>query len=214
MAVKDARGLKMVIVAESFKGLDLGGVIFASPCNDGTHSRADNAVASRALKDIDKLRRDGKSITEAAAKGLQKSVSLAREYIVIPVYSHECELRTESFPVYLDSKTCPCKRWTYSGVPCAHAVAAISFAGGDYVDCVDDYLKVDAFEITYARGIHAMSTVIVTEDDHLPHVGPPNTRRPPGRPHNIEIARKRVPCGRCHKQLGHNASTCTEPLEE
>ncbi|ODQ74884.1 hypothetical protein LIPSTDRAFT_232391 [Lipomyces starkeyi NRRL Y-11557] len=118
------------------------------------------------------------------------------------VYPHEYEVRTpggESFPVYLNSRSCPCRRWTYTGVPCAHAVAAISFAGGDYVDFVDDYLKVDAFERTCARGIHAMSTVIVTEDDDLPHVGPPNTRRPPGRPHkkrvrteDVGIAKKRV----------------------
>ncbi|KAK9359275.1 hypothetical protein V1504DRAFT_426218 [Lipomyces starkeyi] len=127
------------------------------------------------------------------------------------LYAHEYEVRTqggESFPVYLDSKTCPCIRWTYSGAPCSHAVAAISFAGRDYVDFVDDYFKVDAFERTYARGIRAMSTVIVTEDDDLPNVGPP-TRRPPGRPHkkrvrteDIGIARKGVVCSRCHKQLG------------
>ncbi|KAK9352366.1 hypothetical protein V1523DRAFT_414147 [Lipomyces doorenjongii] len=56
----------------------------------------------------------------------------------------------------LDSKAYPCRRWTYSGVPCAHAVAGIIFAGRDYVDFVDNYLKVVAFESTYGRGIHAM----------------------------------------------------------
>ncbi|KAK9249827.1 hypothetical protein V1507DRAFT_483367 [Lipomyces tetrasporus] len=122
---------------------------------------------------------------------------------LMPVYAHEYEVRTqggESFRVYLDSKTCPCRRWTYSGVPCSYAVAAISFAGRDYVDFVDDYFKVDAFERTYARGIRSMSTVIVTEDVDLPKVRPPNTRRPPGRPNkkrvrteDIGIARKRVP---------------------
>ncbi|KAK9360364.1 hypothetical protein V1504DRAFT_366817, partial [Lipomyces starkeyi] len=91
------------------------------------------------------------------------------------VYAHEYEVRTqggESFPVYLDSKTCPCRRWTYSGVPCAHAVAAISFVGRDF---------------TYARGVHAISTVSVTEDHDSPTVGPPNTRRPPGRPHKKRV---------------------------
>ncbi|KAK9357560.1 hypothetical protein V1504DRAFT_464105 [Lipomyces starkeyi] len=143
------------------------------------------------LKDIAKLRRDRKRITEAATKILQKSVSLA---------------------VYCDPS---------SGVPCAHAVAAISFAGRDYVDFVDDHFKVGTFESTYARGIHAISTVSVTEDDDSRTVGPPNTRRPPGRPHkkrvrteDIGTSRKRVTCSRCHKQLGHNASTCREPLEE
>ncbi|KAK9387206.1 hypothetical protein V1515DRAFT_602144 [Lipomyces mesembrius] len=84
----------------------------------------------------------------------------------------------------------------------------ISFVGRDYVDFVDKYFKVDALERTYAQGIRAMSTVIVTEDDNLPDVGPPNTRRPPGRPHkkrvrteDIGITRKRVTCSRYHKHL-------------
>ncbi|KAK9341167.1 hypothetical protein V1521DRAFT_422616 [Lipomyces starkeyi] len=69
--------------------------------------------------------------------------------------------------------------------------------------------------------IHVVSTVNVTNDDNLPKVGPPNTRRPPGPPHkkrnrteDIGIPRKKVTCSRCHKQLGHNAETCTEPLGE
>ncbi|KAK9358856.1 hypothetical protein V1504DRAFT_459765 [Lipomyces starkeyi] len=66
------------------------------------------------LKDIQKLRKDGKRITETAAKALAKSVTLARGYIVIQANRDEYEVRTpggESFPVYLDSYSCPCRRW-------------------------------------------------------------------------------------------------------
>ncbi|KAK9367662.1 hypothetical protein V1509DRAFT_557301, partial [Lipomyces kononenkoae] len=56
---------------------------------------------------------------------------------------------------------------------CTAAVVAISFAGFDVIDLFS----------TYANGIHAMSTVTVPEDSNLAKVGPPNTRRPPGRPH-------------------------------
>ncbi|KAK9369379.1 hypothetical protein V1509DRAFT_562920, partial [Lipomyces kononenkoae] len=56
---------------------------------------------------------------------------------------------------------------------------------------------------TYANGIHAMSTVTVPEDSNLGKVGPPNTRRPPGRPdkkrnrtEDIGIRSKRVTCSR------------------
>ncbi|KAK9348365.1 hypothetical protein V1522DRAFT_398421, partial [Lipomyces starkeyi] len=45
--------------------------------------------------------------------------------------------------------------------------------------------------------------------DHPTH-GRPNKKRV--RTEDIGIARKRVTCSRCHKQLGHNASTCREPL--
>ncbi|KAK9385115.1 hypothetical protein V1515DRAFT_609351, partial [Lipomyces mesembrius] len=65
------------------------------------------------------------------------------------------------------------------------------FAGRDYVDFVDKYFKVDVFERTYARGIRAMSTVIVTEDDNLPDVGPPNTRHiGTARKGNLDIMRR------------------------
>ncbi|KAK9368252.1 hypothetical protein V1509DRAFT_80799 [Lipomyces kononenkoae] len=156
------------------------------------------------LKDIEKLRKEGKRITETAAKVLGKSIALAREYIVIPAYGHEYEVRTqagESFAVFLDLHRCPCGRWQFSGVPCSHAVAAISFAGFDVIDFVSEFFTVDAFENTYANSIHAMSTVTVPEDSDLPKVGPPNTRRPPGRPHkkrtrteDIGIPSKRVTC--------------------
>ncbi|KAK9241642.1 hypothetical protein V1506DRAFT_188766 [Lipomyces tetrasporus] len=131
------------------------------------------------LKDIQKLRKDGKRITETAAKVLAKSVTLAREYIVIPANRDEYEVRTqggESFAVYLVSCSCPCRRWDHCGVPCSHAVAAISFAGLDIIDFVEDHFKVDAFERTYAQGIHAMSTVNVTNADTLPKVGSLRTR--------------------------------------
>ncbi|KAK9233767.1 hypothetical protein V1525DRAFT_128613 [Lipomyces kononenkoae] len=64
-----------------------------------------------------------------------------------------------------------------------------------------------------------MSTVKLTGQDDVPKVGPPNTRRQPGRPHKKRVrtedfgtSRKNVTCSRCHNQLGHNASTCREPL--
>ncbi|KAK9481825.1 hypothetical protein V1527DRAFT_478379 [Lipomyces starkeyi] len=62
-----------------------------------------------------------------------------------------------------------------------------------------------------------MSTVTVLDDNNLSKVGPPNTRRSPGRPQkkmtrteDIGIPSKKLTCSRCHKQLGHNAATCND----
>ncbi|KAK9428519.1 hypothetical protein V1505DRAFT_416812 [Lipomyces doorenjongii] len=84
----------------------------------------------------------------------------ARHIVIpaIPANSDEYEVRTKGGEIFL------C-RWDYCGT------------------FVEDHFKVDAFERTYAQEIHAMSTVNVTNDDTLPKVGLPNTRRPPGRPH-------------------------------
>ncbi|KAK9350687.1 hypothetical protein V1523DRAFT_329502, partial [Lipomyces doorenjongii] len=107
----------------------------------------------------------------------------------------------DEYEVYLGSHSCLCRRWDYCGVPCSRAVEAINFAGLDIIDFVEDHFKVDTFERTYAQGIHAMSAVNVTNDDILPKMGPPNTRRAPGRLHkkrnrteDIGIPTKKVTC--------------------
>ncbi|KAK9243608.1 hypothetical protein V1506DRAFT_544018 [Lipomyces tetrasporus] len=53
-------------------------------------------------------------MASGSPKPLAKSVTLARGYIVIQANRDEYEIRTpggESFPVYLDSYSCPCRRW-------------------------------------------------------------------------------------------------------
>ncbi|KAK9314356.1 hypothetical protein V1524DRAFT_147141 [Lipomyces starkeyi] len=78
---------------------------------------------------------------------------------------------------------------------------------------VDRYFKIKEFEATYRYGIHAMSTICLNEDIASPVCRPPNTRRPPGRPHkkrnpaNEYMTRRTNICGRCHKQMRHNART-------
>ncbi|KAK9361042.1 hypothetical protein V1504DRAFT_453307, partial [Lipomyces starkeyi] len=117
---------------------------------------------AKRLKEVQKLREEGKRISQFAAKELAKSALLAREYNVVQANVDEYEVRSresECFPVHLDVRTCVCGRWRYSGIPCAHAVAAITFARLDVVDFVDHRFKVEAFEATYRLGIHAMSTV-------------------------------------------------------
>ncbi|KAK9344346.1 hypothetical protein V1522DRAFT_328324, partial [Lipomyces starkeyi] len=78
-----------------------------------------------------------------------------------------------------NASTAATNRWSYRGVPCAHAVAAISFAGKDMREFVDRYFKIKEFEATYRYGIHAMSTICLNEDIASPACRPPNTRRPP-----------------------------------
>ncbi|KAK9427986.1 hypothetical protein V1505DRAFT_378431 [Lipomyces doorenjongii] len=87
-------------VAESFNGWILAAR--SLPVHAMMERIRVQIILSRAerLKDIAKLRRDGKRITDAATKILQKSVSLAREYVVIPIYTHEYEVRTQGGKVF------------------------------------------------------------------------------------------------------------------
>ncbi|KAK9357744.1 hypothetical protein V1504DRAFT_366227, partial [Lipomyces starkeyi] len=107
----------------------------------------------------------------------------------------EYEVRSrenECFPVRLDERTCICGRWRYSGIPCAHAFAAITFARLDMIDFVDHRFKIEEFEATYRLGIFAMSTVNLDEAESIPVCAPPNTARPPGRPHKNEFGTRKM----------------------
>ncbi|KAK9428153.1 hypothetical protein V1505DRAFT_377918 [Lipomyces doorenjongii] len=74
------------------------------------------------LEEVLTLKQEGKRISEFAARELDKSVSFARQYIVISANAVEYEVRTrqnECFPARLDVWTCPCRGWSCRGVPCA-----------------------------------------------------------------------------------------------
>ncbi|KAK9366160.1 hypothetical protein V1509DRAFT_569393, partial [Lipomyces kononenkoae] len=87
----------------------------------------------------------------------------------------------ESFAVFLDMRRCPCG-WDFRGVPCAHAVAAISLAGFNGIDFVSEYVTVSRLRKYIRQRKSRKVDVTVPEDSNLPKVGPPNTSRRPGRP--------------------------------
>ncbi|XP_020081650.1 uncharacterized protein LOC109705325 [Ananas comosus] len=51
--------------------------------------------------------------------------------------------------VDLSKKTCSCKRWDIDGIPCNHAMAAISFRLRDPYDFVEDWFKTSTYRATY-----------------------------------------------------------------
>ncbi|KAK9369151.1 hypothetical protein V1509DRAFT_512339 [Lipomyces kononenkoae] len=69
---------------------------------------------AKRLKEIQKLKDEGKKISNFAARELAKSALLAREYNVVQANVDEYEVRSrqnECFPVRLDIWTCVCGRW-------------------------------------------------------------------------------------------------------
>nr|CAD1832768.1 unnamed protein product [Ananas comosus var. bracteatus] len=51
--------------------------------------------------------------------------------------------------VDLSKKTCSCKRWDIDGIPCNHAMAAISFRLRDPYDFVEDWFMTSTYRATY-----------------------------------------------------------------
>jgi hypothetical protein len=88
------------------------------------------------------------------------------------------------FVVNLHDRTCSCRQWQVSGIPCKHAIAFItSLTHAPLGKYVDMYYSVDKFRVVYANLIPAM-----TDKHHWPKsthgllMHPPLLKPTAGRP--------------------------------
>ncbi|XP_057809117.1 uncharacterized protein LOC131023590 [Salvia miltiorrhiza] len=141
------------------------------------------------------------------------------------VHHHE-----DKFVVVLESKTCTCRVWDSTGIPCVHAVSALAFLKQDPAAYIHEYFSVERYKMAYAFGLEPLNGKKMWPDAEGYTVLPPHIRRMPGRP---KLKRKRdsdevnpndtnklkkngvtMTCRRC-MQPGHNTRTCkNEPVEK
>ncbi|KAL2925707.1 AT-hook motif nuclear-localized protein 27 [Bienertia sinuspersici] len=87
----------------------------------------------------------------------------------------------DSMTVNLEEKTCTCRKWDLTGIPCCHAIAAIYFCHREAEEYVHDYYKKETYLKAYSGSIPP-----VEGERHWPKVGlqldPPPIKIGPGRP--------------------------------
>ncbi|XP_054778458.1 uncharacterized protein LOC129286534 [Prosopis cineraria] len=125
--------------------------------------------------------------------------------------------------VDLSLRECTCQAWQMSGIPCAHACAAIKKVHGNVYSYVEGCYNLRSQEKIYKE------TIIPIETNDMPRVNaltitemmtetflrPPTTSRPPSRPQSVrresQSQRKKIyHCARCG-QSGHTRRTCRNP---
>ena len=136
------------------------------------------------------------------------------------------EKREWRYPVNLQRKTCSCRQWKITGLPCIHTLYFITSLRGlacEIDQYVHEYYSVARFNATYVdnvpsiEGKHQWTTVDPGFVLHAPVQG-----RAPGRPRKVRIRssaegrkglgpRKRI-CKRCGG-LGHIARTCKNVVD-
>ncbi|KAK9927626.1 hypothetical protein M0R45_024802 [Rubus argutus] len=130
------------------------------------------------------------------------------------------------FHVNLNHHTCSCRKWQLCGLPCAHAMAAISKMQRSVYDYVHVLYKRPAYDRAYQSYISPMSSPkLWPKTQHRP-LKPPACVKQPGRPKKKRIkevgeVRKgatKLPrydtdihCGRCGAE-GHNSRSCSQGL--
>ena len=160
-------------------------------------------------------------------KKLKKSINQSAycETIFNGKDSYEVKLKDwgveHRFIVKLEERTCTCRYWQLSGLPCAHAIACIYF----HTRSLDNYIakcyRVEDFRKTYAHCLQPVEGMPAWPISNRPrpvvpgHIAMPGrkkksrTREPDEKPGSSRVSRvgTTIRCGRC-KQQGHNRSSC------
>ncbi|KAK1316217.1 hypothetical protein QJS10_CPA05g01999 [Acorus calamus] len=157
-----------------------------------------------------------------AFKYVQNIVKDIGEYIVRRSSDVMAEVVGPEFTtvVRLDDKTCTCRAWQVTGLPCVHAAALITrIRGLDICDFVDEVYTVQRFRETYVVPIAPMPSKEFWDRVHLPFiVQPPRLYKQRGRPRKNRIRdpkekKRTYMCTRCY-ELGHNKKSCKNPIAQ
>ncbi|GJZ58473.1 multidrug resistance-associated protein 5 [Tanacetum coccineum] len=153
----------------------------------------------------------------------------AKHWNVIPSGESRFEVRNgyEGFKVDERSRSCSCKGWQLSGIPCEHGIAAIYFLHKDPKNYVCDWYNKDVFVNAYNHYIEGMNGMDQWPTTDYQKPLPPVVRRMPGRPphkrkrdameddgNRTRISRKGQlnHCTLC-KKPGHNQRACPSKPE-
>jgi len=134
----------------------------------------------------------------------------------------EIECKGRKYVVNLCQRTCGCRKWDVSGIPCCHAISAIWHGGGNPEDYLSHYFGKEMYLKAYAPIIYPVPSEEQWVRTNQPKVEPPKSRATIGRPkkvrnrgadetsnpYSIRKGGKKNQCGMC-KKYGHNTRTCT-----
>nr|KAJ0223078.1 hypothetical protein LSAT_V11C200057480 [Lactuca sativa] len=171
-------------------------------------------------------------IIEARKKPLITMLEEIRIYIMdrfwMVIHSQgsvfEARFNYESFKVDLEARTCTCRLWDISGIPCVHANAAINYIHKTTNGYINECFSKDKFIECYKSNIMPINGSNLWEQTLFQKPLPPIARRMLGRPatkrrrHSSEKETKfatirvkvsiTMRCGNFF-EFGHNKQSCT-----
>jgi hypothetical protein len=127
--------------------------------------------------------------------------------------------------VNLEARTCGCKKWDLTGIPCNHAVAAIVKCHQQPEDYVHDFFKKPMYLEAYKNVIYPVPGEDEWPRTASPDIDPPVFREKPGRKQTVrrkgqfEVPAPKdssrmgtITCSNC-KLTGHRFTNCNLPLK-
>jgi hypothetical protein len=147
-------------------------------------------------------------------------------WVAIWVIADEFEVHQvgggHAFTVNLAKHTCSCNFWELVGIPCRHAIQAMSKTSKDPENYVSEWYSRDMYEKCYSHNVSAINGQDMWPEVECEEMLPPDYKKGVGRPKKL---RRRQPdeapishgkykrygttyrCTRCD-EFGHNAKGC------
>nr|KAJ0218511.1 hypothetical protein LSAT_V11C300127550 [Lactuca sativa] len=115
---------------------------------------------------------------EAVENGIAKSC------YVVPSGVNEYEVRNgfQNYGVEFKEKSCACRLWELSGLPCVHAQVAMLYTNQDPVNFISSWLNKNNYKATYDQNILPVNGSNLWEERSYTKPLPPIEGRMPGRP--------------------------------
>ena len=154
-----------------------------------------------------------------------------RNWKVVPSGESRFEVRNgyQGFKVDEKERTCSCRAWQLSGIPCQHGIAVIYFLHKEPYEYLSRWYSKEVFMSAYNHYIQSMNGMDQWPATEYQKPLPPIKRRMPGRPphkrkrdaseddgkNRTRISRKGQTnhCTLCH-QTGHNQRSCPKKPAE
>lgn len=185
------------------------------------------------MERMHKMRRNCDSwvddICPSYRKKLEHNKLQQRYWNVVPGGGSQFEVRKghDAFVVDEEKRTCTCRMWELSGLPCEHSVAAIYFLHKNPEDYVPAWFRKEMYLKAYSYHIQPVQGLNQWPSNELNKPLPPRPKKMPGRPkkkrkrtvheptsHTGKISKVGIgmTCQIC-LQEGHNRRTCKgEPV--
>nr|XP_043634974.1 uncharacterized protein LOC122606079 [Erigeron canadensis] len=174
-------------------------------------------------------------LTPTATQILEVNKEAAEKYTVIFNGTNKYQVSgpwNDQCVVHMGERTCSCRKWELTGIPCKHAVATMNnmhkygFEVGIPEDWVHTAYTLQTWNQVYSNKIAPIvgatywpvsdSTIQILPPYHHTQVGRPKKKRKRGAFENnqpivkgckLSKAGRSITCGKC-KQKGHNARNC------
>ncbi|KAJ9553440.1 hypothetical protein OSB04_017485 [Centaurea solstitialis] len=171
------------------------------------------AIRTILMERMNTMRRISESWIDDICPSIKKKLDYAKD---------QQRLGNDAFIVNEESKTCTCRMWQLSGLPCHHAVAALFYIHKHLEDYVPSWFRKSMYKVAYNHQLLPVQGMNQWKTNDLNKPLPPKPKRMPGRPkkqrkkeihepspHHGKVSKQGsvMTCQKCF-QVGHNRRGC------